>query len=331
MAEKVFIPGRPVGGPANYPEPLEPAEVERRFRKLLGGFETPTVEKRLVLGETERLPGGVVRQLAEYDVDEGERVSAWLLYREGLAPDAPGVLSIHGHGGEQIFPVGRDFHCRPDPADPIQYSYRAALAGFRVLAPDALCFGTRRAGWGYARLFPEEVVAAAELESRGRSFLWKSVWDNSRALEVLEALGCPVTGTIGWSGGSIQNYALAAVNLKVRAAACFFSFVTLRHQFYQYRLVHCLYPYLPGMMAAGIDWDQVVALTAPRPLFLGWGARDEGTPEVMYRAFLEAVRARCRREGLPESAVGFEEPEGGHAITGAMLKAALDFLARALS
>jgi len=45
----------------------------------------------------------------------------------------------------------------------------------------------------------------------------------------------PADGSIGWSGGSTQNYILTAVNEKVKAAVCFFSFATLRHQFYQYR------------------------------------------------------------------------------------------------
>ena len=227
--------------------------------------------------------------------------------------------------------AGKDSCCTPDPDDPSQYSYHVALAGFRVLTPDSLCFGERQAQWGYVRFFMDEVNAHMELLSQGRSFAWKSVWDNSRALEALASLGTPRLGIMGLSGGSTQSYLLAAVNPKVEAAACYFSFMTLRHQFFQYRLGHCLYHYLPNMMQAGIDWDQVVALAAPRPLFLAWGAQDEGTPEPMYRAFVTAIEKRCREESLPPSVFTFEEPEVGHAITPASLAAGLEFLHTHLS
>ena len=320
------VPDRPIGVPQGYPEPLPATEVARRFRGLLGESGAPSVPLDLRVTEEEGLPGGVVRQRVEYDVDVAERVPAFHLFLEGLAADAPGVLSIHAHGGETIFPVGKAYHCHPDPRDPVQYSYRAALAGFRVIAPDALAFGERQSTWGYSRYFADEINHHMELCSRGSSLAWKSVWDNSRAIEVLEHLGAPAVGAMGWSGGSTQAYILAAANEKVRTAACFFSFMTLRHQFYQHRCYHCLYHFIPGMMRAGIDWDQVVALAAPRKLFLGWGAKDAGSPEPMYRAFVNAVEDRCHDEGLPQSVFVHEEPEGGHEITDAMLNGALNFL-----
>ena len=320
------IPEAPIGLPRGYPESLPAAEVARRFHGLLGEFRTPSVPLDLKVTAEETLPGGVVRQRVEYDVEAGERVPAFHLFRPELPADAPGLLSIHAHGGETIFPVGKAYHCHPDPGDPVQYSYRAALAGFRVLAPDALAFGERQATWGYSHLFADEINHHMELCSRGSSLAWKSVWDNSRAIEALEHLGAVDVGAMGWSGGSTQAYVLAAANEKVRAAVCFFSFMTLRHQFYQYRCYHCLYHFIPGMMRAGIDWDQVVALTVPRKLFFGWGARDAGSPEPMYRAFIRAIEDRCRREGLPSSVSVHEEPAGEHEITDAMLEGALRFL-----
>ena len=320
------IPDTPIGLPREYPEALTVGEVARRFHGLLGEFGTPSVPLALAVTDEEALPGGVVKQRVEYDVAAGERVPAFHLFRRDLPVDAPGLLSIHAHGGDAIFPVGKAYHCQPDSGDPVQYSYRAALRGFRVLAPDALAFGERRATWGYSHHFADEVNHHMELSSRGSSLAWKSVWDNSRGIEVLERLGAQRVGAMGWSGGSTQAYILAAANEKVRAAACFFSFMTLRHQFYQFRCYHCLYHFIPGMMRAGIDWDQVVALAAPRKLFLGWGAKDAGSPEPMYRAFVNAVEDRCHDEGLPQSVFVHEEPEGGHEITDAMLNGALNFL-----
>ena len=321
------IPRELVGCPPGYPQDLPADEVRRRFLGVLGEFVEPSVPLSVAVTEETELPGGVVRERIEYDVAHGDRVPAYHLFRHDLAADAPGVLSIHGHGGDQIFPVGKAYHCHPRADDPIQYSYHAALAGLRVLAPDALCFGERQARWGYARALFDEINAHAELCARGLSLAWKSVWDNSRAIEVLEHLGARRVGVIGLSGGSTQGYLLAAVNEKVCAAACYASFATLRHQFYQYRLCHCLYHFIPGMVDAGIDWDQVVALAAPRPLFLERGGLDEGTPEPMFRAFVTAIERRCAREGLAPSVTAFEEPQVGHAVTEAGLRAGLAFLA----
>lgn len=316
-----IIPKEFTGIPGGYPEKILRDAVGKRFKALLGDFETPSCPLNLRVTDETGLNGGVRRQRLEYDVEPGETVSAFHLFKKDLPEDAPGVLSIHGHGGENIFPVGKAFHCHPDANDPMQYSYITALKGFRVLAPDSLCFGERRTAWGYSKLFFDEICAQAELTSRGKSLAWKSVWDNSRALEALELLGSESMGAIGLSGGSTQAYILASANQKIKAVACFFSYATLRHQFYQYRLCHCLYHYVPGMLKAGIDWDQVVALIPPRKVFLGWGAKDEGTPEPMYRAFCDAIRLRDEK-----SLAVFEEPDCGHAITIPMLASALGFL-----
>ncbi len=319
------LPAQP-SFPPGYPEPLPSVEVQRRFLALLGETSPPSVPLNFQVTDETPLAGDVLRQRVTYEVAPGETVPAYHMFVRGLPPDAPGVLAIHPHGGEPTFKIGKDSCCAPDPADPAQYAYHAALAGFRVLAPDALCFGERQAKWGYATFFMHEVNAHMELCSCGRSLTWKSVWDNSRALEALAALGASSLGVMGLSGGSTQAYLLAAANPQVRAAACYFSFMTLRHQFFQYRLCHCLYHYLPHMLKEGIDWDQVVALIAPRQLFLAWGAQDEGTPEPMYRAFVDAVQERCEQESLPPSVFTFEESDVGHRITAASLAAGLEFL-----
>lgn len=320
------IPDQPLKFFPNYPHDLECCEIRRRFLALLGDFKVPSVPLNLERGQRVELAGGIVRERVTYDVDDGERVAAFHLFQPGRPEATPGILAIHGHGGEDIFPVGKEFHCHPIEHDPAQYSYHAARAGFRVLAPDALCFGERQAQWGYSTKFFDEIAAHAELVSRGKSLGWKSVWDNSRAIEVLEALGSSSIGVMGWSGGSIQSYILAAANEKVLAAACFQSFITLRHQFGQYRLCHCLYPYLPGMMKAGLDWDQIVALIPPRKLFLGWGALDEGTPEIMFRSFVQAMERRTQEKAFAPSVFIHEELASGHEITPPMLEAALEFL-----
>jgi len=322
----VKLPDSFVGKPGNYPESNLPrSEVKKRFAELLGPFEKASCPLNIRVTEEIELPGEIIRQRLEYDVEPWERVPAFHLFKKGLAAAAPGILAIHAHGGAENFPLGKSVVCLPEPGNPNQYAYHAALAGFRVLAPDALCFGERQSKWGYGTALMDEIISHAELCSRGKSFTWKSVWDNSRAVEVLRSMGAQRIGTMGHSGGSTQSYILAAANENIAAAACFASFCTLRHQFYQYRLSHCLYHYIPGMLSAGIDWDQVASLIAPRKVFLGRGAKDEGTPGPMFTAFCEAIRKADEK-----ALVAFEDAEHGHEMTMPILEAALEFFKRSL-
>ena len=43
------------------------------------------------------------------------------------------------------------------------------------------------------------------------------------------------------------------------------------------------------MMAAGIDWDQIFSMIAPRPVFMVYGTDDAGTPEVIGHKFRMTV------------------------------------------
>ena len=144
--------------PAGYPEQVPSEEVGRRFRELLGETEPASVPLNLQVTEETVLPGDIIRQRVTYEVEPGEIVPAYHLFRQGLAGDAPGVLAIHAHGGEEMMKAGKDSCCE-GTSDPWQYSYHAARAGFRVLTPDALCFGERQAQWGYASHFMYEVNA----------------------------------------------------------------------------------------------------------------------------------------------------------------------------
>jgi dienelactone hydrolase len=320
------IPSGFIGKPKNYPEQMPWKEVKRRFSKLLGRFEPPSTPLKLKVKGEIKLPGNVIKQRVEYFVEPGEKVPALHVFRKDIPQNAPGILAIHAHGGGICFAQGKEMHCKPDPKDPKQYTYRLALEGFRVLTPDALCFGERRTSWGYSTEFFDEINKHMEMTARGESFCRKSLWDNFRAIEVLELLGAKIIGSAGHSGGSTQNYILTSINNKVKAAVCFASFATLRHQFYQYRLAHCLYHFVPGMIKMGIDWDQVVALAAPRKFLFCAGGKDEGTPEPMLRAFVQAINKRCREEKLPRSVYVCREPSAGHAITENMMQRAIDFL-----
>src|SRR5690349_2345877 len=88
--------------------------------------------------------GDYTRRLVSYDVEEGERVDAWLLRPPGAQPAGgwPAVLALHQHAGQ--FYLGK-----AEPAglsDDRMYHYGLDLCrrGYVVLCPDHLCFEDRR-------------------------------------------------------------------------------------------------------------------------------------------------------------------------------------------
>lgn len=326
---KDYIPERLQKAPGSYPQNLSNSEVLRRFRTLLEDATSLQLSPPIEILSESSLPGEIICQKIIYRIEQNEPIPALHLFHRDLPSNAPGILAIHEHGGDENFAFGKELHCRPLPGDPTQYGYWAATEKFRVLAPDALCFGERQTQYGYAHNFMDEIVTHAELCAQGKSLAWKSVHDNSYAAQILKSLGCSKVGVLGHSGGSTQAYLLTAANDEVDAAACCYSFAILREQFYRYRCCHCLYHYIPGMVKAGIDFDQVIATIAPRPLFLAWGRKDLGSPESMYRAFVTAYNERCARERLPARVTCYES-DSGHELTSPMLHKIMEFFHRTL-
>jgi dienelactone hydrolase len=311
--------------PPHYPDTtIFPSSSAAIFNRLLGDTTPPQELSLQRGGERVSLGEGLYSEELSYEVEAGEWVKATLFTHE---QPRPGVLALHQHGGDEIFATGHHSCCDPTGSATENYAYTLARAGFTVLAPDSICFGERTVSEGYSEGFGLEILTAMELQARGKSLPWKNVYDNRCALTVLGSLSETSSaeyGVIGHSGGSIQGYMLAACDIRVKATAAFQSFITLREQFYGERLYHCLYPYLPGMVDAGIDFDQVVASIVPRKLFMGWGRSDVGTPRSMTEAFVSAVEQESQRQGV-ESCVQLYASDAGHDVTGEMLAAAEQF------
>ena len=121
---------------------METMALRQALLTRLGRFPqrvplTPTVGSRID-------EGAYTRALVTYDVEAGERVSAWLLMPQGTAPPDgwPAVLAIHQH----------DNHYDLGKAEPAglagnaMYAYGKELCqrGYVVLCPDLLCFEDRR-------------------------------------------------------------------------------------------------------------------------------------------------------------------------------------------
>jgi pimeloyl-ACP methyl ester carboxylesterase len=278
------------------------------------------------------LPGGPPRA-AEAVPGPAERLGEHVLQRVRLGgvpglylrPEGPGphpaVLYCHAHGnrydrGAEELILGR-------PALQAPYGPALAECGIASLAIDLAPFGARQDEG------PEAALAKACLWE-GRSLMGRMLAELALAFDWLAArpeIDGGRIATLGLSMGGTHAYWLAALEPRVAACAqlCVFADVgpliaTGAHD------LHGPYMTVPGLLAEG-DMGDVATLVAPRPQFVGIGARDPLTPPDALGPALGRLRDAYGAAGALRVLV---EPEGGHAESPAMRAGVLSFLAETI-
>ena len=109
-----------------------------------------------------------------YQVEEGQRVPAYLFKPEGLTQPAPVVLCYHGTSKP-----GKDKVC--GMAENMNYAVELAQRGYVTLAPDQWATG-ERAGVDDAYLYSTNLYE----RHPDWSVEGKTAWDHMRAVDFLE-------------------------------------------------------------------------------------------------------------------------------------------------
>ena len=306
-------------------------QVRAAFRDCFGSFD----EKRrqcppldLTVLDQVDVGGGLVREKVRYQVEPGEYVPAYLLRPAKPIGPLAAIIAFHGHGGK--YHVGKEDVVGADTefADVgMGFGLQFARAGYVVLCPDSVCFGERinpfPERWPDA--FWERVVAMRET-ALGGCMARKNVWDNMRAIDVLQTLPYVDPERIGGCGlsmGSGMTFytMICEPRLKVGVAVC--SMYTLQ-VLYGQPLLHCFMNWIPRMVDKGLEMYDVFPLIAPRPLMLvnPTQSREDPLPETreLYEkskwAWLEAGRA---------DAFHLEVFEGTHEFPAPMRMKALEW------
>ena len=164
--------------------------VRQALADCFGPFQQKTrVPLNVEVLETEDLGQGLMRDKIRYQTEPGEYVPAYLLHpRRPIGPLA-GIVAFHGHGGR--YEVGKDGvigrHDRFRELG-MGYGLELARAGYVVLCPDSVCFGERRNPHTdrLPDIIYERIVTMREISSGG-CMAGKNVWDNMRAIDVLQS------------------------------------------------------------------------------------------------------------------------------------------------
>jgi len=285
-----------------------------------------TVE-RVSLGPT------LVRERIVLEVLPGVEFSAYVFGPANPAGRLPAVLAIHGHGygSRQISGLRPDGSPDTDDTDG-HHHFALALAerGLVVIAPDVLGFGERVTDTD--RSFdPESSNACYRLAETllltGHSLVGVRVAEllgTVRHLRSRPEVDPARIGVMGHSGGSLLAMVTLACDDDLTAGVLCGYPNTFGDSILRVR--HCACNYLPGILRVA-DQPELLALTAPRPLFVESGTRDPIFPLAGFHRAVAVLRQTYAAAGVPDR-LGVDEHPGAHEVSG---RVSFDWLAHQLT
>ena len=253
---------------------------------------------------------GYTRQLIEYDAGE-DKVSAYLLLPEKQGNN-PAILINHQHNREHH--LGKSEVCGL-AGNPLQaFGPELAKKGFVVLAPDSICFESRRKDtsvegfdfWQHLHEMTYRIV-------RGEWLMKKVLEDAMKGISLLAGLECvdkSRIGTLGHSYGGNTVLFLSALDERISFACASGSACTFEHRMKNGVGIE-LASVIPGFHGK-YDIDDLVACIAPRKLLLVSSDEDKYSMDAPY--IVEKAEEKYAELGEPQN-LYHKRYQGGHALT----------------
>jgi dienelactone hydrolase len=348
-------PERPAQEPplAEYPEHADLGYVLRPDPRVAGAFQRLPLETALDLGQRrrdiqrhmERVMGPLPEPLQRipldievesiestekyarikltYAAEPGSRVPAYLVIPHGLTGPAPAVLCLHPThfelGKAQLLGLG---------GNPSRfYAHELGERGFVCLAPD----------------YPGFADYKYDFQTQGSHYAsgtMKAIWDNIRALDLLESLPCvkrDAIGCIGHSLGGHNTLYTAVFDLRIRAAVSSCGFNAFEDYYGGNLRGWTSDRYMPRIATEfgsdpqrmPFDFPEVLAAIAPRPIFVNAPEGDGNFAVVGVRKCEASVRPLYERFGKREQ-LRFVYPDAGHDFPDAVREEVYVWLAEQL-
>lgn len=293
------------------------AHIRAALERVMGPLPNPAKRVALdvkVLEET-KLEGGLIRRKISYASDATDRVMAYLFIPPN-APDKklPAMLCLH-----QTSRAGKAEPSGLGGNPELKYALDLAQRGYVCIAPDYPSFGDSKYDFD-----PKHGYASGSM---------KAVWDNVRAIDLLETMPEVDAGRIGAIGHSLggHNAMLTAVfepRIKAIVSSCgFCTFLkddvpSWTGKVYMPRIkteFHNDAKQLP------FDYTEVVASFAPRPFFASASVDDSDFDVSGVRDVMAAAAKVYELFGAGDKLVG-HYPPGPHAFPPAAREAAYGWL-----
>ena len=288
----------PAGTPAEW-QNQRSIIIRSNMQSVMGPLPDSSRKTPLALETKEEVDAGeFVRKTIAYTPEPGARVSAYLLVPKKITK-APAVLALHQThqlGPKVVVGLG------PDPND--NYGVELAQRGYVVLAPPYPLLGEYN----------------PDLKKLGYSSgTMKAIWDNMRALDVLQSLPYVKTngfGAIGHSLGGHNALFTAAFDARIKVVATSCAFDSFRDYmngdirgWTSTRYMPRLLDYPGGNYP--FDFHDVLAALAPRPVFVSAPLSDSNfkwrSVDSIARAVWPVYRIHNAEENLQ-----IAHPDCGH-------------------
>jgi dienelactone hydrolase len=288
------------------------AEIVRGFESIAGAF--PGKEKRCRLDmhvDSITNCGSYERWLISYQSEPGSRVPAYLclpIAALGSWKKFPAVLCLHPTEmqlGHRVTVEKLRDHYPP-------YAHELAERGFVTLAP----------------AYPVMANYQPNLKALGwQSGTLKAVWDNTRGLDLLDAMPFVKHGKYGAIGHSLGGHnsiftALLDQRIKVVVSSCGFdSFLDYyggdpvnwqpERGWCQTRYMPKLAEYRGRLAQIPFDFHELLGALAPRPVFINAPLDDSNFKAGSVDEVVKAASAVYHLYGA-EKNLHVEHPPGGH-------------------
>ncbi len=308
-----------------------PLQMGLRRQQILQGMslamgELPTPDRRVPLDiqiiSTEAADG-YLRQKISFAVEPGDRVPAWLLIPAEQKIKGPAMLCLHQTTG-----IGKDEPAGLGGLENLHYAHELAKAGFVCLVPDYPSFGE----------YPYDFKVQGKHYASGSM---KAIWNNIRAIDVLESM--PVVdpnriGCIGHSLGGHNTLFTAAFDGRIRAVVTSCGF-TAFHDYYKGNLagwtsdrymprIRDLYANSPDKVP--FDFQEVLAAIAPRSIFINAPTGDDNFDNNGVRKVVAEAKKAFEVFGSESGNITTQYPNCAHDFPDDVRAEAYDWLKREL-
>ncbi len=260
-----------------------------RRQHILGQMELamgrlPQSERRVPLKtsvESIEQADGYWRIKLTYVPERGDHVPAFLLVPRNLSQPAPGVLCLH----PTHFELGKAQICGLGGQPSRFYAHELAQLGFVCLAPDYPSFAD------YTYDFASDDYQSGTM---------KAIWNNMRAIDLLESLPCVDLnriGVIGHSLGGHNGLFTAAFDQRVDCVVSSCGFTAFEDYYAGDITGWTSERYMPSLRERyalqvdrlPFDFPEVLAAIAPRPVFVNAPLEDSNFAVQGVRKCEQAV------------------------------------------
>lgn len=289
--------------PAGARQPIRSiADWEKRRKHILANMqvvmgplpeESKSVPLEVKVVEEVKV-GDLLRRKITYSTEADDRVAAYLFLPPRDAGERlPAILCLH-----QTVSIGKEEPSGLGGKPSLHYALHLAQRGYVALAPDYPSFGEHRYDFDPRRGYVSGTM--------------KAIWDNRRAVDLLQSLpevNGERIGCIGHSLGGHNTMFTAAFDPRLKAMVSNCGF-TRFHKYYAGKLAGWTSPrYMPLIASrygndpdkVPFDFTEIVATFAPRPFLASAPVRDDNFEVSGVRDVMAAARPIYELYGKPEN------------------------------